>query len=492
MMDKNTHMDYASLAHLKKTHPALKLLAAKNAPLIISFLHQVFIAPNHRSMPLSEAVQALDEQLYSLHEAYGHELFPKSAQQYIDDWCDGKSPFLSMRLPEYGSDEPELDLLPSVEKAIEWVRSLEEKQFVGTESRLLTIFRLLQDLVQQTEEDPELRIAELERQKASLDHQIVQIRAGKIDAFDSTRIRERYFEIESTARTLLSDFRQVEENFRKLDRETRAKIATSDAVRGTLLDDIFHEHDVIRENDQGKSFRAFWEYLMNPARQDEFDVVIDKVLALEDVVGIESSVFLAQMRVNLLDAGDKVHQTQSQLSAQLRKFLDDQSYLENKRIAAIISNVEKQAVKLRDTLPFNTPTGTLDAIKVDVNSTMSRHLYRVTQTPCIETEILALGEADIDMSLLHEQHYVDPFILRDHIRSALQHRSQITLAALCVLFPPQQGVAEIMTYLHMACDDTGEHHSAVVDHKQQEFIVLEEIGQVVKVPQVIFTQGAGR
>jgi len=487
-MGDYSNMDYAWLTHLKKTHPALKLLAAKNAPLIMSFLYQVFIAPNCRSMPLSEAVQALDEQLYALHEAYGDELFPKSAKQYIDSWCDGESPYLSMRLPEYGSDEPELDLLPSVEKAIEWVRSLEEKKFVGTESRLLTIFRLLQELVQQTEEDPELRIAELERQKTSLDDQISQVRAGKMDAFDSTRIRERYFEIEDTARRLLSDFRQVEENFRKLDRKTRAKIATSDAVRGTLLDDIFHEHDIIRENDQGKSFRAFWEYLMNPTRQDELDVVIDRVLALEDVADIDSSLFLTQMRVNLLDAGDKVHQTQSQLSAQLRKFLDDKSYLENKRIAAMIGNIEKQAVKLRDTLPLNTPTGTLDAIKVDVASTMSRPLYRVTKTPHLEVETLELGEADVDMSLLHEQHYVDPLVLRDHIRSALQHRSQITLAELCELFPPEQGLAEIMTYLHMACDDAGENNLAVVDSQQQESIVLKETGQIVKVPQVIFTQ----
>jgi len=42
-----------------------------------------------------------------------------------------------------------------------------------------------------------------------------------------------------------------------LDRQTRAEIATSHAVRGKLLDDIFRDPDAIRDNDQGKSFRAF-------------------------------------------------------------------------------------------------------------------------------------------------------------------------------------------------------------------------------------------
>ncbi|HED13173.1 MAG TPA: DUF3375 domain-containing protein, partial [Gammaproteobacteria bacterium] len=444
---------------------------------------QVFIVPNRRSIPLSEGVQLLDELLNTLHEGYGEELFPKPAQQYLNDWCGGDTPFLSTRLPEYGSDEPELDLLPAVEKAIDWVRSLEEQKFIGTESRLLTIFRLLQELAQQTEEDPTLRIAELERQKAALDQQIERIRAGKMDAFDGTRIRERYFEIEDTARRLLSDFRQVEENFRELDRQTRAKIATSTAQRGLLLDDIFRQQDMIRENDQGKSFRAFWEYLMDPSRQDELDRVIDKVLALQDVAAIHSSSFLAQIRVNLLDAGDKVYQTQSQLSAQLRKFLDDQSYLENKHIAAIIAKIENNAVQIRDRLSARVPGMVLDASKVDVALTMSRPLYRVSQTPQLDAQTLELGDADVDMSLLHDQQYVDKRVLQNHIYSSLQHCPQITLAELCEEFPPQQGVAEIMTYLQLACDDD----DATVNSEQRQCIVLANAGQVVNIPQVIFT-----
>jgi len=478
-------MDYAWLNQLMKTHPALKLLAARNAPLIIAFLHQEFIEPNRRSMPLNDAVQVLDEMLYTLHEGYDETLFPKTAKQYLDDWCGGDTPFLSARLPEFGNDEPELDLLPSVEKAIEWVRGLEQKQFVGTESRLLTIFSLLQELVQQTEEDPERRIAELERQKGVLDQKIAQIRAGKIDAFDSTRIRERYFEIEDNARRLLSDFRQVEENFRTLDRDTRGRITSSEEVRGVLLDSIFHEQDQIRDNDQGKSFRAFWEYLMDPAWQDDLDRVIEQVLALDDVAAIRSSATLAQMRVNLLDAGDKVYQTQNQLSAQLRKFLDDQSYLENKRIATIIAGIEKQAIGLRDTIALQAPTASLDSMKVELDLTMSRPLYRVSQTPQIDSDQLELGLAEVDMSQLHEQHYVDRLLLREHIRTALQQRSQVTLAELCEDFPPQQGVAEIMTYLHMACDDD----AAIVDSSQQQQILLVATGQRVSVPQVIFTHG---
>ena len=59
------------------------------------------------------------------------------------------------------------------------------------------------------------------------------------------------------AKALLSDFRQVEQNFRDLDRGVREQIATFDGEKGALLDTIFGEHDVIVESDEGKSFRAF-------------------------------------------------------------------------------------------------------------------------------------------------------------------------------------------------------------------------------------------
>ena len=47
------------------------------------------------------------------------------------------------------------------------------------------------------------------------------------------------FRRKTRARRLLSDFRQVEDNFRQLDRCMREKIATSAKSKGGLLDEIF-------------------------------------------------------------------------------------------------------------------------------------------------------------------------------------------------------------------------------------------------------------
>jgi hypothetical protein len=62
-------------------------------------------------------------------------------------------------------DEPVYDLTPSAAKAMEWIADLKPKPFVGTESRLLTVFNLLREISSKASDSPERRIQELERSK---------------------------------------------------------------------------------------------------------------------------------------------------------------------------------------------------------------------------------------------------------------------------------------------------------------------------------------
>ena len=128
---------------------------------------QVFIQPNQRSLPFDQAVSRLDDTLFHLNDVEGDNLYPKKASQYLDDWASGSNAFLR-KYYQKGSDIPQLDLTPGSEKAIEWLQTLQPREFIGTESRLLTLHRLLQEIVQNTADDPEERIAELEKQKLAL------------------------------------------------------------------------------------------------------------------------------------------------------------------------------------------------------------------------------------------------------------------------------------------------------------------------------------
>ena len=67
---------------------------------------------------------------------------------------------------------------------MQWVRALGERDFVGTESRLNTIFDLLRQIVFGTETDPRARIEELKRQQRQLDEEIARI--GQVTSVCST------------------------------------------------------------------------------------------------------------------------------------------------------------------------------------------------------------------------------------------------------------------------------------------------------------------
>jgi flagellar motility protein MotE (MotC chaperone) len=125
-----------------------------------------------------------------------------------------------------GSDEPHFDATPAVEKALSWIKSLQPRAFVGTESRLNMIFVLLRQMVFGAEPDPQIRLAELRRRRLELDEEIARVEGGEVHVLDASAQRDRYQQLLATARELLSDFREVEENFRRLDRELRERIAS--------------------------------------------------------------------------------------------------------------------------------------------------------------------------------------------------------------------------------------------------------------------------
>jgi len=478
-------MDHDYLEKLKQTHPTLRLLAADNAPLIISFLFLAFIQPNRRSLPQAEITSRLDDYLFHLREIHGEERYPKSARQYLEDWAGGRTPFLRKYYTSLG-DEPEFDLTPATEKAVEWLQSLEERQFVGTESRLLTVFNLLRELVRKTNLDPAIRIAELERRKEEIDAEIERLKSGILETYDPTQVKERFFQVEETARRLLADFRQVEYNFRALDREIRERIAVSDLPKGRLLDQIFTEQDAIRDSDQGKSFQAFWEFLMSAPRQEELAELLEAVYSLAEVRSLNPDSFLAGIKFALMDAGEKVYKTTGLLVEQLRKYLDEQGYLENRRIMELVKGIEKKAVEIKDAPPTERDFAFLDDTRPDLELVMARGLFVPGKSAEIGDSRVTIGETDVAVDALYRQNFVNEAELRGNIRKALQTRPQITLSALAELYPIRKGLAEVVTYLELAHREG----ALVTDDVEESLTFSNEAGEVrqVSLPRVIFVR----
>lgn len=139
-------------------------------------------------MPQPELASQLADYLYGLRERVGEESFPRRAEQYLDDWASDDRAWLRKYYPP-GNDEAHYDITPSTERVIDWLAGFDQRQFVGTESRLMTVIALLREIVEGTEVDPNSRVAELERRKAVIEAEIRSIRAGHVPLLDATQIK---------------------------------------------------------------------------------------------------------------------------------------------------------------------------------------------------------------------------------------------------------------------------------------------------------------
>jgi Protein of unknown function (DUF3375) len=484
----NASVAYDDVAWLLANSPAWRLLRADSAPLVLSFLHRVFVADNVRSISATELASRLDDELYALNERKPKS-FPRSAKAYLDDWASPDQGWLRKYYPE-GSDEPHFDATPAVEKALQWVRALAERDFVGTESRLNTIFDLLRQIVFGTETDPQAKIEDLRRQQLQIEEEIARIDAGDLSMLDSVGVRDRYQQFSATARELLADFREVEENFRRLDRQLREKIAGWHGGKGELLDDVLGSRESIAGSDQGRSFQGFYDFLLSQSRREELADLLDRVHELPD--NADRDPRLRKVHHDWLDAAERTQTTVRQLSEQLRRFLDDQVWFENRRVIDLLRDIEGRALQLRDVTQTVGITVEIDASAAEIRLPMERPLYAPISKPRLDSEsIRPAGEGDeTDPAALFDQVYVDPGPLRAAVRSALRRAAQVGLAELIATAPLSLGVAELVTYLTLR-DDA---FTIVYDESRTEQISWNDPAgnrRTATLPRVTFTRSRG-
>ncbi|WP_202302152.1 DUF3375 domain-containing protein [Dryocola clanedunensis] len=481
-------LSFDFLEQFKEQSLALKLLRSQHFSLISSFLHQVFVFPNRRSIPYQELIGLLEQHLRDVKETYGDDKFPKNARSYLDDWINNKGGYLRKYLSQ-DSDEPECDLLPEVEKALRWIEDLQGRQFVGTESRLKLLLDMIGELVEGASEDPLQKLQQLKMRKAEIEQSIVAVEQGQDQNLSNTQIRERLYLLSDMSRQLLGDFRQVEANFRLLDKESRKTISAGGLVKGEVLDKIFEHQDVIDDSDEGKSFSAFFELLMTPQMRNGMRENLQQLLQHEQGREvIKNDRLLTHLYSWLLDAGAKVNSTRQQITDQLRRYIQEQSQ-DNRRILEIIRAFEIEAHRYQ---PYSdTLSGmTLPALHCDINPLLSRQLWQPKEDEQIDS-IMETAEAEpqVDFSQLQAlSHINEAELQRNIMQCMMDNQGQITLAEVIAHYPLSYGLDELLTYIKLACEDAGVAH--IDENSKQQISWAPEAGitRKVTVPKITFVR----
>ena len=483
-------MDEDRLAWDLQHAPSIRLLKADHAALIVGFLYNQFKYTQRVAVPLAELVERLDGYLENQNE-HDAGRYARTAQAYITEWADQQHQFI--RIAVYSdSDEPMVELTADTERAIGWLEDMQMRHFVGTESRFLLIVQMLRDIVQNSIDDPEERLKQLEQQRAELDRQIDQIyETAQVDTlYTPIQLRERFFEASSMARQLLRDFRLVEERFRDLARDLQKAQLLPGARKGALVEYVLDADAKLKDSDQGRSFYSFWEFLISPSQSDELKSLLAQVAALPELrSALGEDYLLTRLPGYLVAAGEKVVHSNARLAEQLRRLLDEQTQAEKRRVQELIQEIKHAAYSLDLSIPDNIGFLELESAP-EIQLVMERNFWELPKTPTFDNQPNSISEEDLDdldLASLYDQFSIDEEELERHIETLLESQPQVRLSEVLEHYPVEKGLAEILAYCVLAARDP--RHS--IDSDISEEIVFASLTgtmqeTALRVPQIYY------
>ena len=438
-----------------KTLPSFKLLRSDNFPFFLGFFYYVF--KNDDKIPHIEIEAKLDDYMFE----YGIGI--KTPKEYIEDMV--KAGYLKRY---FEKDILYYELTKDIYKVMEFVESVEKKEFVGSETKFNILLDILDKLNFETLEKDE-RIEVLKGKIKSLNKEIITLRKEEV-VFDERRIKELIFEFLNISKKLLFDFSEIEENFLFLNKQIKEKIISS-MKKADVLDFVFSSEEKIKESNEGKSFLAFW-YLLESEKSEEMDEIIDKIINNTNLTQFQKA-SLENFKNDLRKNGYKVLNLINKLIEQLRIFIDEKIYLENKRVKELIEDISSKIIKTGECkLSME-----IENLKMDINLPFERSFYEVQKNENFKIE---LKEVEINDNLEFLVDFVDEEKIKQNIKNYLKINKQAEIIEILKYFHVEN-IAEIASYVFMC-----EKFEHIIYGKKNIYLTNE---YKIILPKIIFLKG---
>lgn len=482
-------MDINQLVQTLNNSPSVKLLKMRSAEFFLAFVTSVFdeqmaIGEEKLQMLLENRLDNQREDITD--EDINIETLGESnetkAKRLIKEWTD-KGLFAN-----YQNEDGEIiyELSSHTSKVIDWVTSLKKEEYIGTESKFKTLFSQLKDLVEFSNEDREKRLELLRQKKEDIERQIESLEMGEeIEVYEDYQIEPRYNSLNKLAKELLSDFKEVDDNFKKIIKQIYKHHSENEGKKD-ILNYIFDAYAELKDSQQGKSFYAFWEFLLSSELQKEWDELTDLLYKTLDKRNIDSKdKFLKEMKKHLFDAGEKVSKTNDRMSEKLSLIIRNNGNSDTQATKQVINDIKKMLLNTAQNKERNNTSLNYEVIELKLPTERQLNL-----TPKQEVEYNNIPtEADLDINeleridKLYNYHQIDRRILRKRIDIILRENTQTTLAEVIEQNNGiEKGLSELFGYIAIL----KEYKTIVSDNRTQEIIFSKN--KTITIPEIIITQ----
>lgn len=485
-------IDCEKISEILNSSPSVELLRLRNRDVVIVFLNTMF--PNQQGAIseekiISQLADYLDYRKIEKDEESDIEVidsYETKAKKYILSWTN--KGFLTNYPDEQG--EVFYELSSHSNKTIDWLASLKKEEFVGTESKFNNILNQLKELVENTNEDSEKRIQLLEEKKLEIEQQIQRIKTGEdIKVFEEFEIVPRFNQINQSAKELLSDFKEVEDNFKEITKGIYQKHADGSLSKSDILEFTFDALDALKESQQGKSFYAFWSFILNPDLQNKWESLTKELYkTLEEKSIPVSDPFLKGMKKHLHGAGQKVYKANDKMAEKLSRIIRENESYKSEATKTIIQEIKKQLVEISKIKKKPEISFELETENV-INITFERKLTTEKSEEISYKDKPKIADEDITSSnhlvKLFSQSNIDKELLRKRVKDILKEKSQATLLDVVDYYGGlDKGLPELFGYIGIV----KEFKHVISSDKTQSIVFDSENRKQIKIPEIILTK----
>ena len=483
-------LDGSKIDSILQRSPSVEILKLRNRELIILFLAEQF--SEKQTILSSEIIHSRladylefrqidqdDEAEINTFDSY--EL---KSKKYIQNWTNRG--FLTNFQTENG--EIFYEISSHTNKTLDWLNSLEKTEYVGTESKLKTIVTQLKELVEYSNDNKEQRLAILEQKKIDLEQEITHLKLGEsLKVYEDYEIVPRVNQITLAAKELLSDFKEVEDNFKQITKEIYQKHTEGNLSKSEILDFTFNSLDGLKESSQGKSFYAFWNFLLNPNLQKDWEKLTQELYAtLEHKEIFLDDLFLKGMKKQLHSAGQKVYKANDKMAEKLSKIIRETQVSNTKATKKTIQDIKKSLIAISK--HKTSPDISLEVDDfIQINLPFDRKLT-LEQTPEINYSATPkLAESDLTTSehleKIFSKYAIDKNVIKQKINDLLESHEEITLSEIIHKTGGlQKGLPELFTYIAIA----NEYNTTSNSDKKEEIVFNKKLKKTIEIQTIQF------
>ena len=484
-------VDEKEILEILHNSPSVEILKLKQRDIIIEFLIRTFktdkssVSYENLLLSLSDFLEFKQVETDEDGEVNVFDTYEEKAKKYIKKWTN--KGFLTNYRNENGDVIYELSSHSN--KTIDWLSSLKKKEFIGTESKFKMIFNQLKEIVEYSNEDIQKRIEILKQKELEIKHQIERLEMGEdVKVFEEFEITPRFNQLLQSAKELLSDFKEVEDNFKNITKEIYQKHSNSEITKSEILSFTFDALDELKESHQGKSFYSFWHFLMSE-QQELWNELVKELYKILNEKNIPiSDDFLLRMTKYLFISGQKVTKANDKMAEKLSRIIKENTVSKREITTKLINEIKSNLIEISKNRRVPNISLNIET-DIDINIPFDRALTYEQKEDVIYSDKPVISENNIleseQMLKIFTKKNIDEKILIDRIKKVLNKKSQTTLFEVIEENGGvNEGLAEVFAYIRVLNKFTHNFNT----ENFQEIVFDREKQKLIKIPEIIIVR----